>query len=497
MSRTNISKWLYFGLHVKRWLFVLLIGVVIMGLGFAYLLREVYVSYTFPAWVGTATLQFVPRWARGLLFITIASGLTLFGAWRLNRSIVSALLPAERQGQLVEQIYTHRTQGRGPKIVAIGGGTGLSMLLRGLKQYSSNLTAVVTVADDGGSSGLLRRDMHVIPPGDIRNCIAALADAEPLVTKLFQYRFDEHAGEGIAGHSFGNLFIVAMSEVTGTMETAIRETSHLQDGRTVRGESVIPYSGSPVSGVFIEPAGAPVNPEVVRALRDADLIVIGPGSLYTSVMPNLLVRGLTDALLASNAHKIYISNVATQHGETEGYDAAEHYAAIRRHLGRDDVVNVILANSNLPGEPLPDEWQSAPVLAPGDADYGMARLVLADLVAPELRYRHDPERLAAAVMRQYFERGWRVASCPYGTSKLPQSRPDPDLRRPDGAGAAPGQGNRLRRLPRRPGVAVPDPPGRPAHDAPDDDRPGGRVPPLLRMERRGLLAGRRRRLGPP
>lgn len=429
MTRSNLSKWLYFGLHVKRWLFVLLVGVVIMGLGFAYLLREVYVSYTFPEWVGTATLQFIPRWVRGLLFITVASGITLYGAWRLNRSIVTALLPEERRDQLVEQIYTHRTQGRGPKIVAIGGGTGLSMLLRGLKRYTSNLTAVVTVADDGGSSGLLRRDMHVIPPGDIRNCIAALADAEPLVTKLFQYRFDENAGEGIAGHSFGNLFIVAMSEVTGNMETAIRETSrvlavrgailpstladitlgaNLEDGRTVRGESVIPYSGAPIRNVFIEPALAPVNPEVVRAIREADLIVVGPGSLYTSVLPNLLVRGLADALLTSHAHKVYISNVATQHGETDGYSAADHYAAIRKHLGRDDVVKVVLANSNLPGEPLPGEWQSSPVLAPGDADYGAARLVLADLVAPELRYRHDSERLAAAVMRQYFERDLRV-----------------------------------------------------------------------------------------
>ncbi|MBM4415291.1 MAG: YvcK family protein [Chloroflexi bacterium] len=435
MSRYNISKWLYFGLHIKRWLFVLLIGVVIMGLGFAYLLREVYATYVFPGWVSTVTLQFMPRWVRGLLFLTVASGITLYGAWRLNRSMVSALLPVERQAQLVEQIYSQRTQGRGPKIVAIGGGTGLSTLLRGLKRYTSNLTAVVTVADDGGSSGLLRRDMHVIPPGDIRNCIAALADAEPLVTRLFQYRFDQDAGQGIAGHSFGNLFIVAMAEVIGNMEVAIRETSRvlnvrgailpstladltlgavLMDGRTVRGESNIPYSGSPITQVFIEPAQALVNPEVARALLEADLIVIGPGSLYTSVLPNLLVRGLGDAVIASTAHKVYVSNVATQHGETDGYDAAAHYAAIRRHLRGERVADVVLANSNLPADPLPDEWQSQPVLAPGDADYAGAHLVLADLVAPDHRYRHDPERLAAAVMRQYYERDLRglAASLP-------------------------------------------------------------------------------------
>lgn len=429
MSRSNITKWLYVGLQIKRWLLVLLVGVVIMALGFAYLLREVYVSYTFPAWVGTLTLQFVPRWVRGLLFIVTASGITVYGAWRLNRSIVSAVLPVERQAQLVDQIYAQRLQGRGPKIVAIGGGTGLSTMLRGLKRYTSNLTAVVTVADDGGSSGLLRRDMHVIPPGDIRNCIAALADAEPLVTKLFQYRFGASSGDGIAGHSFGNLFIVAMAEVTGNMEVAIRETSRvlavrgqilpstladitlsavLTDGTTVRGESNIPYASAPVASVFIEPVAPPANPEVVRALLDADLIVIGPGSLYTSVLPNLLVRGIAETLAASRAHKVFISNVATQHGETDGYTAADHYAAIRRHLKSDKIADVVLANSNLPAEPLPDVWQSVPVMAPGDADYGGARLVLADLVAPEYRYRHDPERLAAAVMRQYYERDLRV-----------------------------------------------------------------------------------------
>jgi uncharacterized cofD-like protein len=349
----------------------------------------------------------------------------------------------------VDQIYSHRTQGRGPKIVTMGGGTGLSTMLRGLKRYSSNLTAVVTVADDGGSSGLLRRDMHVIPPGDIRNCIAALADAEPLVTKLFQYRFNDNAGEGIAGHSFGNLFIVAMAEVTGNMETAIRETSRvlavrgailpstladivlgaqLEDGRTVRGESVIPYAGSPVHTVFIEPALAPANPEALRAIEEADLIVIGPGSLYTSVLPNLLVPGIAEAVLKASAHKIYVSNVATQHGETDGYNASEHYMALCRHLGRNDLVHVVLANSNLPAEPFPEDWQSAPVMAPGDVDYGQARLVLADLVSPELRYRHDSERLAAAVMRQYYERDLRVfagaaAAAATGADVLPQPLP--------------------------------------------------------------------------
>ncbi len=437
MSTQSIAKWLYVGLGIKRWLLLLLLAVSIMGLGFAYMLREVYASVTFPEWIYWATLQFIPRWARGLLFIGIASGLTLVAGWRLSRSLVAALLPADRRGQVVDMVYSARTQERGPKIVAIGGGTGLSTLLRGLKTYTANLTAVVTVADDGGSSGRLRRDMDMIPPGDIRSCIAALSDAEPLVTELFQYRFGDEAGEGIAGHSFGNLFLVAMASVTGNMEEAIRETSRvlavrgeilpstlanvtlgarLADGSTLHGESAIPKAESSIEDVFIEPAGAPANPEAVRALIEADLIVIGPGSLYTSVLPNLLVRGIGEALLASRAHKLFIANVATQQGETNGYGAADHYRTVRGHLGGRDFADVLLANSNLPAEPLPERMRSEPVAAPGDADYGAARLVLADIVDTENRYHHDTERLAAAVMRLYYERDLRAQAVPDGAA---------------------------------------------------------------------------------
>ena len=438
MSRGNFIKWLYLGLHIKRWLALLAIAVAIMGIGFAYILREVYVSYTFPAWAYYLTLQFIPRWARGLLFITSALGLAIFSGWRLNRSLANALLPnSNGPRDIVDLVYQNRTRDRGPRIVAIGGGTGLSNLLRGLKQYTSNLTAIVTVADDGGSSGRLRRDLHVIPPGDIRNCIAALADAEPLVTQLFQYRFDERAGEGIAGHSFGNLFITAMAEVTGNMEAAITETSRVlavrgqilpstmddvtlaarfPGGKVVRGESQIPHEGIPPVEVWIEPRDSAAHPGAVRALLEADLIVIGPGSLYTSVLPNLLVPGIGRAIKASRAHKLYISNVATQHGETNGYNAADHFGALRRHLKDDGLVDVVLANSNLPAEPLDPAWRSEAVLAPGDAGYGSARLVLADIVDHERRYRHHGDSLAAAVMRAYFERDLRVqAPAAYST----------------------------------------------------------------------------------
>ena len=437
VSRSSVLKWLYVGLHIKRWLLLLLLGVVVMALGFAYLLREVYVSYTFPGWVYWATLQFIPRWARGLLFIAIATGITVGAAWRLNRSLVSSLLPPDQRNQVVDLVYEARTLDRGPKIVAIGGGTGLSNLLRGIKRYTSNLTAIVTVADDGGSSGTLRRDMGVIPPGDIRNCIAALSESESLVTDLFQYRFSESAGEGIAGHAFGNLFIVAMSQVTGSMEEAIRETSRvlrvrgailpsaledltlvarMDDGTEVRGESQIPRARKRIDQLTVEPAAVPVNPQAVRALVEADLIVVGPGSLYTSVLPNLLVREVGEALLISRAHRIYVVNVATQQGETDGMDAAAHYEAIRRHLHDREVADVVLANSNLPSEPLPDEWHSEPVAAPGDAGYGAARLVLADIVDHERRYRHDGERLASAIMRIYFERDLRRQAAASGSA---------------------------------------------------------------------------------
>ncbi|MCK9493968.1 MAG: YvcK family protein [Dehalococcoidia bacterium] len=430
MSRDNFTKWLYFGLHIKRWLLLLLVAIAIMALGFAYLLREAYTTFTFPEWAYYVTLQFIPRWARGLLFISGAATLTLVAAWKLNQSVALAVMPpSSAPTDVFDAVYRNRTRGRGPKIVAIGGGTGLSNLLRGLKEYTANLTAIVTVADDGGSSGKLRQNLKVIPPGDIRNCIASLAEAEPLVTELFQYRFDERAGDGLAGHSFGNLFIAAMAEVTGSVETAIEETSRVlavrgrilpsslgdvalvarwDDGTEVRGESHVPSRGVPPQEVRLEPREVEANPLAVAAIRNADLIIIGPGSLYTSILPNLLVRGINRALQESNGYTVFISNVATQHGETDHYNAADHLAVLRRHLGRDDVCDAVLANSNLPAGPLPAEWQSQPVVAPGDGDYGAARLVLADLVDSEKRYRHDAERLASSLMRAYYERDLRA-----------------------------------------------------------------------------------------
>ncbi len=420
IRQSGFIKWFYLGMHIKRWLLLVLVGVAIMGLGFSYLLREAYVSYTFPTSVYYITLQFLPRWFRGLLFIGGSIGVILFAFWRLNNSLLSAFVRRSSDESLVNILYNHRYLSRGPKIVAVGGGTGLSTLLRGLKEYSGNLTAVVTVADDGGSSGRLRRELGILPPGDVRNCIAALADAEPLMTKLFQYRFSE--GSGLEGHSFGNLFIVAMSGVTGNFEEAVRATSrvlavrgqilpstlanvtlsaHTEDEEVIHGESNITDSLSVIREVYLQPANVEANPDAVRALLNADIIVVGPGSLFTSVMPNLLVDGVRQAIQASPALKVYVCNVATQHGETDAFAVSDHYSALQRHLGG-HLFHYVLANSNVRGR-LPEKSHSQAVVA-DKATLNGARVITTDVVSQDNRYHHDPKKLADALIHLYYER---------------------------------------------------------------------------------------------
>jgi uncharacterized cofD-like protein len=416
----DFIKWFYFGMHIKRWLLLLLLAVAAMGLGFSYLLREVYVSYTFPGFVYYLTLQFLPRYARGALFITGSVGFILFAIWKLNSSLLSAFIRPGREESLVNIIYNYRYLSRGPRIVAMGGGTGLSTLLRGLKEHTGNLTAVVTVADDGGSSGRLRRELGVLPPGDVRNCIAALADAEPLMTRLFQYRFSE--GSGLEGHSFGNLFIVAMSGVTGNFEEAVRATSRVlavrgqilpstlanvtlsartEDEETIHGESNITECGGAIQEVYLQPGNVQANPEVIRAILSADLIVVGPGSLFTSVLPNLLVEGIRQAVAVSSALKVYVCNVATQHGETDQFAVGDHFRALERHVGR-NLFDYVLANSNVQ-EPLPEAWHSEPVRV-DDLRLDGARVITADVVSTENRYHHDPKKLTDALIRLYYQR---------------------------------------------------------------------------------------------
>ncbi len=416
----SFLKWFYFGMHIKRWLLLMMLGVVIMGLGFGYFLREVYVSYTFPAWVYYLTLQFLPRFVRGALFVTASLGLIGFAIWKLNLSLLSAFIKPERNESIVDIIYNHRYLRRGPKIVAIGGGTGLSTLLRGLKEYTGNITAIVSIADDGGSSGRLQREFGVLPPGDIRKNIAALADAEPLMSRLFEYRFSE--GEGLEGHSFGNLFILAMTEVAGNFEEAVRETSRVlavrgqilpatlsalticartEEGDIVRGESSITEHGH-VREIFLDPPAIQANPDAIRAILRADLIVCGPGSLMTSVLPNMLVEGIRRAVEMSPALKVYVCNVATQHGETDSFNVSDHVNTLRNHLKGAELFDFVLANSNIKAS-LPEEWHSEPVQL-DTTTMGSARVIRGDVIAEENRYHHDSKKLADALIRLYYER---------------------------------------------------------------------------------------------
>jgi uncharacterized cofD-like protein len=428
---TAASKWLYPGLGVKRWLLLLLLGIATLGLAFAHLLYDASDSALSlsPGWY-TLTLQAVPNWARILGLVLIGFGLSALSIYQLNRSLLAAFVPPGSTS-VVDTVYRHRHRQRGPKVVAVGGGTGLNILLSGLKEYTDHITAVVTVADDGGSSGRLRRELGVLPPGDFRNCIAALADDEALTTQLFQYRFptvrrEAENGYALEGHNFGNLFITAMVNVTGSFEKALVEAGRvlairgqilpstlenvtlcadLVDEaaaiRRVAGESAIPEARLPIERVYLEPSSPPAYPPALRAILDADLIALGPGSLFTSVMPNLLVDDITRAIRASNALKVYVCNVATQPGETDGFNVGDHAGAIKRHVGA-GLLAFVLANNNF-DHSLPADWSLTPVsiVTPVDADY---EVFAADVVDEGRPWRHHPGKLARVLMTMVEQR---------------------------------------------------------------------------------------------
>ena len=330
-----------------------------------------------------------------------------------------------------------------PRVVAMGGGTGLATLLRGLKAHTPNITAIVTVADDGGSSGRLRRELGVLPPGDFRNCIAALADDEALITQLFQYRFGR--GNGLHGHSFGNLLITALAGVTGSFEQAILEAgrvlavrgrilpSTLEDVTLVadlreaspgdsesgsltriHGESAIPKAGQPIERVFLRPSGVRAYPEAVRAILQADLIIAGPGSLFTSILPNLLVQDIRRALEAATAPKLYVCNVAMQPGETDGFDLGQHVAALQRHVGR-GLFPQVLANDQVltSDEPVDDRESGGPEMVPLEYPAGAGyQVIAAAMIDASSPWRHDSEKLAGQVMRFYERYGERAQGVP-------------------------------------------------------------------------------------
>lgn len=366
-NNVKVSKdvgWLIPGLNVKRWLFLIFVGSVLIVLGFL-LIADTHMIYKIMGAIKKAAF-ILPTNILAAIFILIGATI-FFKGWKKTTLSMMDMDSSKGNNSLLEKLYRRSKLNKGAKVVAIGGGTGLSMLLKGIKKYTNNITAVVTVGDDGGSSGRLREEMGILPPGDIRNCIAALADDENLITELFQYRFKN--GEGLEGHSFGNLFLTALCAITGNMVKAVRESSNVlnirgvvlpatlddmklaaefDDGTIVKGESNIPEAHKSIKRLFTEPEVCRALPEVLAAIADADLIILGPGSLYTSVIPNLLVSGIVEAIMASTAKKIYVCNIMTQPGETDNYSVASHVNALLNHAKGRKIIDAVLVNDSLP-----------------------------------------------------------------------------------------------------------------------------------------------------
>ena len=366
-ENVNVKKevgWLLPGLEVKRWFLLIFFGSVMIVLGFM-VFAGIHPLYKTVELI-QRTAYALPKNLLAATFILIGS-IIFFKGWQKTTLSIMDMNSAKGNESILEKLYRRRKLSRGAKVVAIGGGTGLSMLLRGIKRYTSNITAIVTVGDDGGSSGRLRNEMGILPPGDIRNCIAALGDDEDLITELFQYRFK--MGEGLEGHSFGNLFLTALCSITGNMVKAIKESANVlnirgvvlpatlddmklgaefEDGRIVHGESNIPEAHGQIKTLFTEPENCTALPEAITAIGEADLIILGPGSLYTSVIPNLLVSGIVDAIAKAKAKKIYVCNIMTQPGETTDYTVASHVNALIKHAKGKKIIDAVLVNNSLP-----------------------------------------------------------------------------------------------------------------------------------------------------
>ena len=432
MSRSRRAvRWLQPGLVVKRWVLTSGLGLLMALLGAAVWadLQPIYWMLSTIKWLLQEVTQVLPRGVTGPLVLVAGAALVLWGQSRSFGSIQQALAP-DKGTLLVDALAAQGRLNRGPNIVAIGGGTGLSTLLSGLKRYSSNITAIVTVADDGGSSGVLRRELGVQPPGDIRNCLAALSREEPLLTRLFQYRF--RAGSGLEGHSFGNLFLSALTAITGSLESAITASSRvlavqgqvvpatnadvrlwaeLENGERLEGESKIGKATSPIVRLGCTPERPPALPRALEAIANADLILLGPGSLYTSLLPNLLVPELVTAIRRSKAPRLYICNLMTQPGETDGLDVAGHLRAIEAQLaslGIDQrLFTAVLAQEDLGPSPLLKIYRqhgAEPVTCDArhlrKQGYQVMQAPLQG-ARPTATLRHDPRSVALAVMRFY------------------------------------------------------------------------------------------------
>ncbi len=426
----RVLRWFIPGIGVKRWVLVILLGTTLTALGLAVLVLDVYRTAPTTWWlpiISFLSLRFLDRTLRAVIFGGIGLGLIVYGIIRLNRTLLKPFMIPGRD--VIDTVADFRKKDRGPRIVVIGGGTGLSALLRGLKEYSRNITAIVTVADNGGSSGEIRKAIGILPPGDLRNCLAALSNDEELITQLFQYRFAENMG--LNGHSLGNLLISALTELTGSFEDAIAEmgkvlavqgqvlpsTLHnvnlvadvrLPDKNVevrIKGESQIPRSGGRIKRLWIEPGNPAAYPPTIQAILNADLIIVGPGSLYTSLIANLLVPDLVDALRASRAYKFYVCNIATQPGETDEFTVEDHVEVLDRQIGA-HIFDLVICNNQYFGcLPEGNEWVELNPLR--ESGYPVFQADVADAKSPG---RHDSAKLAKTVMDLLFEKTGPLSS---------------------------------------------------------------------------------------
>lgn len=413
------GRWLFtLNIGIKRWLLLLGIGSILIGLSIDSLAQ----TFLPPTFLQNLTLAFLPPLWRILIPLGLGLAFTLFAIMRIGRALVAPFVRPD-QG-VFTSLFAHTRRGKGPHIVAIGGGTGMPNLLRGLTVHTHNITAIVTVADDGGSSGRLRRELGVLPPGDFRNNLAALASDEALMTQVLQYRFGSTRTDGergeLQGHAFGNLLLAALTGITGSFDEALLAAERvlalrgrvlpstleevtltadilLPSGETqhVQGESAIPKAHGHISRLHLEPATVRAYPPAVRAILQADLILMGPGSLYTSILPNLLVPALAEALAHTPAPKVYICNLATQPGETDNYTVADHVATLLQYIPTNSL-DFVLANDNLN---IPPETGGGQTIYVTPIPHESVRMVTADLVDPAHPWRHDSQKLAQAIVR--------------------------------------------------------------------------------------------------
>ena len=400
-------KWLYPGLNIKRWIFAIAFGIFLI----------IFASLS----ISTVQIQFLKL--LDIFLIILGCFIIYLGIRSIIKTILKAFLPGYKHRPLIDLLIEQQHLIKGPKIVAIGGGTGLSSLLAGIKEYTTNITAVVTVADDGGSSGRLREEFNILPPGDIRNCLVALAEAEPLMRKLFQFRFNKNSQ--LKGHNFGNLFITAMTQLTGDFEKALKESSKVlairgevipstlnkikllarfKDGKITEGEANIPKQEKEIDMVFLRPVNCQPNVEALRRIREADIIILGPGSLFTSILPNLLIKEITQEIVNARALKIYICNIMTQHGETDNFRASDHLKALIAHTHPRIVEICVVNTGKIPEEYLKkyEKEKSYPVIPDVDVIKNMGyKVVEGDFLSLGDFVRHNSKKLAQKIIEIY------------------------------------------------------------------------------------------------